>query len=294
MSNTTTGTIECPQCQTSQVVEVYSSINVQVHPELRDKFFAQDINVFTCENCGLEEPIPTDLMYHDMDKQFVVYLVPDGNFASKKAELDRVPDFGEISDYLRNPLFVKDYKEALFMVHICEKNGAPKTDEDKQKYHQAYNDISDMYNTPMQDEHELPHGPFDLLDVYQNEGYEWACGVLLLCGPLTGIRSDLIPYALAMIFDDFIYTVLDYPKVEWEYVLDEAFGDHEEVWKQVYAVRREIFAKLEAKIGTEAIYISLEEITETVDSDEPDVTIASMSDSQRLELRQFVTNGLGY
>jgi len=294
MSKTATGTIECPQCQHSQMVEVYSSINVQVHPELRDKFFAQDINVFTCEKCGLEQPIATDLMYHDMENGFVVYIVPDDDFASKKAELDRMPDFGEISDYLRNPLFVTDYKEALFMVHICEKNGAPKGEEDRQKYYQAYRDISAMYDKPTQDKDKLPHEPFDLLDAYQNEGYEWACGVLQACGSFTGIRSDLVPYALAMMFDDFIYTVLDYPKVGWEDVLDDAFGDHEEIWKQVYNVRHEIFTKLESNIGSESIYVSLEEITETVDPDEPDVTIVSMSDTQRLELRQFVSNGLRY
>jgi len=294
MSKITSGTINCPQCQHSQIVDVYASINVKLDPELRELFLEQGINIFKCEKCGLEQPISTDLMYHDMEKGFIVYILPDGDFETKKAELNAMPSFGEIADYFKNPLCVRSYKEAMLMVHLCESNGAPKTDEDREKYYQAYKDISAIYENVVPDEQVLSQEPFDLIDAYQDEGYSWACEVLRVCGPFTGLRSDLVPYALAMIIDDFIYIVLGYPKREWEYLLDEAFGNHEEVWEQIYAIRTEVSRKLTAKIGEEAVYVSLEEMTETVDPEEPDVTIITMSDVQRLKLRDFVSDGLGY
>jgi translation initiation factor 2 beta subunit (eIF-2beta)/eIF-5 len=295
MSKLLTGTIECPQCQHSQIVGAYSSINVKLDPELKKQFLEQKLNLFKCEECGLEQPISTDLMYHDMENAFVVYLIPDGDFEAKKAELDAIPNLGEIVDYLKHPLFTDNHQEALILIHLCESNGAPKTDADREKYCQAYTDMKGIYEeAEAKTEHTLPREVFDILDAYSDEAYAWSGEVLRICSPLTGIRLDLVPYALATIVDDLLYSVLDYPKHEWESTLDEVFGNSDEVWDEIYSIRSTIYRTLIAKIGEEQLISSLDAITKTEDPDDPKSTVSIFTTEQSLQLRTFVANGMGY
>lgn len=434
MSKISSVTITCPECSHSQAVEVYSSINVTLDPKLRDEFSSHRINIFECEKCGLKQPVETDFMYHDMKNKFIVYVIPDGNFEAKQAELNTMPSFGDVGAYFKTPLYVHNYQDGLSMIHLCEENGTPKNAHDLDKLYelltevkkkqnqekssdlvQKYLDVaashhsvgeekealeyfdkafqvlteeasnyahnqsgviedaeedgekvrrilpalfeqaksylqrdstaylilknmaviqhkfgditgainsleqaielappgsdtsdvenglsnlkgivSDKENPEQQMDTTLNREPFDLLDAYYDEGYEWASEVLKICGPITGVRSDLVPHALAMIVDDFIYLVLGYPKREWETILDEALGDHTEAWEQICVIRTEIFKKLTEKIGRDAISTSLEKMTEARDLEEPDITFIRMSDEQRFKLANFVSNGLGY
>lgn len=293
MSKKISGVITCPQCGNAQEVAGYASINVSLNPELRDEFLAQNINRFECKTCQFSLPIRTDLMYHDMERGFVVYFVPSGDFDAKRMEMDSMPSFGGIANYFKHALFVNDYRDALLMVHLCEKNGAPQSVEDCSRYYDACREIKNAY-AQESDEHTLDLSPFDYLDAFNDEGCEWAKQVLDICMPLTGIRTDLLPYALAMIFDDFIHIVMGYPKRDWESYLNEAFGNYEDVWSQIYDVRREVFRTLKSKIGADEISKMLERATEFNNEDESDVVYSQLSDTQRLELYNFVSNGLEY
>ncbi len=41
--------LECPKCGTRQNVFLYDSINVSIDPNLKEKLFKGEINVFQCE-----------------------------------------------------------------------------------------------------------------------------------------------------------------------------------------------------------------------------------------------------
>ena len=135
---------------------------------------------------------------------------------------------------------------------------------------------------------------FDELDTLQEESYEWAQNVLDICGPLTGHRSDLVPCALAWIVDDYISHVLGYPGQDWESLLDEYYGNQEEVWDQVWQIRGEIAKRLLSKVNSEEVARSLEKLTEWEAEDESGVFCNQLSFSQQMILRSFVSNGLSY
>ena len=65
--------VECPQCGQEHDVRIWSSVNVTVDPDLRDGLLAQDLNVLNCP-CGCEAQLERDLLYHDMDRSFQVWL----------------------------------------------------------------------------------------------------------------------------------------------------------------------------------------------------------------------------
>lgn len=68
--------INCPQCGNNQDIPILESINVELNPELRDKLFQWDINIFTCSKCCEKTFNNIVLLYHDMDYQFCVQYYP--------------------------------------------------------------------------------------------------------------------------------------------------------------------------------------------------------------------------
>lgn len=65
--------VECPNCGRRQTVDVWTSINVNLNPEMRARALAGTLNVFPCTGCPDKIGIPTDLLYHDMTHKFMVW-----------------------------------------------------------------------------------------------------------------------------------------------------------------------------------------------------------------------------
>lgn len=74
--------IHCPKCSHEQVTELYESINVQLSPELKQALLANQLNVVTCEDCGLSFRVDKTLLYNDPAKGLMIYLIPtpEGHF----------------------------------------------------------------------------------------------------------------------------------------------------------------------------------------------------------------------
>ena len=68
--------IECPNCRKRQKVIVWRAINATLDPELKKELLCGRINFFRCEKCGIEGYMPIDLLYHDMEREFVVQYIP--------------------------------------------------------------------------------------------------------------------------------------------------------------------------------------------------------------------------
>ncbi|MCC5815800.1 MAG: CpXC domain-containing protein [Leptospira sp.] len=77
--------ITCPQCSHKQDTILWNSINVTVDPILEEKFFNQEINYFNCEKCKYSAFINMDLLYHNMEKSFMVQYLHD----ARKEYLDQ-------------------------------------------------------------------------------------------------------------------------------------------------------------------------------------------------------------
>jgi hypothetical protein len=93
--------ITCPACLFKDVVSVYTSVNGNMDANLRDLIFNDELNRFTCPNCGKSKVLPVNLMYHDMDLKFAVWFSPQGEMPEEeKAVFDRVTQSMGIGDYL--------------------------------------------------------------------------------------------------------------------------------------------------------------------------------------------------
>lgn len=93
--------VTCPACLFKDVVPVFTSVNVSMDPDLRDMIFDDELNRFTCPNCGKSSVLPVNLMYHDMDLKFAVWFRPQGELSEEeRAVFGKVAQSMGIGDYL--------------------------------------------------------------------------------------------------------------------------------------------------------------------------------------------------
>ncbi len=65
--------ITCPHCQQEGEFSFWSSVNVSLNPELKEKIFSRESYMYHCPHCGKETIIPTSFVYHDMERQFMLF-----------------------------------------------------------------------------------------------------------------------------------------------------------------------------------------------------------------------------
>ena len=73
MSQVRNETIICPHCQTESQFEIWSSVNVDIDPELKEKVLSEELFLFRCPNCGEVTGIPYGTVYHDMSHRFMLF-----------------------------------------------------------------------------------------------------------------------------------------------------------------------------------------------------------------------------
>ena len=79
--------VTCPKCSGKQEITVWESMNVTLAPDAKQDLFENKINLLECRKCGTETQIHTNMLYHDMEKEFCVMYLPfsmldEGNFTS--------------------------------------------------------------------------------------------------------------------------------------------------------------------------------------------------------------------
>lgn len=80
MSKTRIEMAECPQCGLEQKVKIWDSIEVDQNPEAKEEILKNRLFLFKCESCGFEAPQVQTCLYHDSDKELLVFMVPDYDF----------------------------------------------------------------------------------------------------------------------------------------------------------------------------------------------------------------------
>ena len=65
----------CPNCKNTFEIKERVAINVTLDPGLKEKTLKGKIFQHTCPNCQKEVLLVNDCMYHDLEKQFMVYLM---------------------------------------------------------------------------------------------------------------------------------------------------------------------------------------------------------------------------
>lgn len=73
MSNYKEITVNCPKCGAPGKFIVWSSVNVDVTPNLKEKVMSGELFKWTCPDCGETISIAYPILYHDVRKQIMVY-----------------------------------------------------------------------------------------------------------------------------------------------------------------------------------------------------------------------------
>jgi hypothetical protein len=127
--------IACPACGHQQSFVVWSSVNVSIDPSLKESFLDGHLITFHCAQCSKSAHVAYDVLYHDMDHSFAVWLKhpeDDGSFGIDNLAEDvsslftdryicrLVPSFQELVEKVR--IFddgFDDYAIELLKLLIC-------------------------------------------------------------------------------------------------------------------------------------------------------------------------------
>ena len=70
--------IKCKDCSCEFDVTVYESVNGAFDDEAQKKLLSGELFTHTCPECGCVVALSYPMLYHDMDKKFMIHLCPDG------------------------------------------------------------------------------------------------------------------------------------------------------------------------------------------------------------------------
>lgn len=88
MSKFSYSEVTCPECNKTQKVKVWDSINVNLDPEQKENIMSGKLFEFTCDECGFTTRVQYPCLYHDMDKSLMIYCIP--NFSADTKSLDKM------------------------------------------------------------------------------------------------------------------------------------------------------------------------------------------------------------
>ena len=77
--------ITCPKCKKESDYQIWESINVQIDPDMKEKVLNGEAFLFKCPDCGEEVYVFYSVLYHDMQKKMMIYLLPDDEKEIKAA-----------------------------------------------------------------------------------------------------------------------------------------------------------------------------------------------------------------
>jgi hypothetical protein len=124
--------LACLECGHEHEAAVWNSVNVSLDPELRQKLFDAEINLFKCVSCGKTAFINVPLLYHDMKRQYCVQYYPplaidDEAFLqqfTRDAKLDMTKFPGgmfERTNYLAAPQIVFDMNDMVRYIEFRDR-----------------------------------------------------------------------------------------------------------------------------------------------------------------------------
>jgi len=119
MSRIVNKDVICSSCGTSIRAAVYESVNVTTEPALKEKVLSRTINGANCPQCGLQMAVATNLLYHDVDKKFMVWLRLNEHL--EKGE--EAPELGALSQRLFSSYrlrIVSGWPELSERIHVLE------------------------------------------------------------------------------------------------------------------------------------------------------------------------------
>lgn len=118
MSRQSTERIRCQACGHEQDFAIWPSLNTGLDPDIKQQLVDGTLLTFTCSQCGDVARVEYNLLYHDMDTQWLIWMLPNGDWpdTAKMSAFPR-PIFENASYRLR---VVRSFNELLEKVHIAD------------------------------------------------------------------------------------------------------------------------------------------------------------------------------
>lgn len=116
--------LSCPQCNNTQEVVVWGSLNVSHTPGLKEKLLCGEINMFRCNYCNIIVLINSPLLYHDMKRKYCVYFFPHKSIEDSEFYNDFTIDGklkGQPDVYIAAPHIVFDFNEMIRYIQFRDK-----------------------------------------------------------------------------------------------------------------------------------------------------------------------------
>ena len=72
-------------CECGKLIDIdwYESVNIDLDPDLADKLRDRKINSFECANCGFKVELFAGFLYHDMQNNFRILVLPKEDLEGK-------------------------------------------------------------------------------------------------------------------------------------------------------------------------------------------------------------------
>lgn len=115
MSNVISKEVACPNCNEISNAHLYISVNATNDPQFREELLSENLLKWKCENCGFEGRFTYPLLYNDMKRRFMVYLIPQiDRFQLEDRELE--DDYRNLKGIIKRsvPDF-NSFKEKVFI-----------------------------------------------------------------------------------------------------------------------------------------------------------------------------------
>lgn len=118
MSKEVKVTLSCSKCGAENIGNRWNSLNAQTSPKAKQELLKGDLFKFECKLCGHANICNYSMLYHDMDKKFMVYYVL--NQKEYEKVLKNLSKMGIPSDYRFRIVF--SHNELIEKVLIFEQN----------------------------------------------------------------------------------------------------------------------------------------------------------------------------
>jgi DNA-directed RNA polymerase subunit M/transcription elongation factor TFIIS len=95
--------VTCPACAHKEAFSYWVTINIDINPELNEKLIHNELNVYTCSQCGHRVHIEDALLYHNMKNRYMIWHIPAQDIEKECEEKNRMLDvpggMGDIGRY---------------------------------------------------------------------------------------------------------------------------------------------------------------------------------------------------
>ena len=127
--------IDCPQCGEHGEFDLWTSVNVDLDPELREKIFSEELLLWECPKSGAKIYVPFGTLYHDMTHKFMLFFQHEEPKEGKYEPMEVPKAFGLEDGYtIRLVCGVDNLKEKIVILE----HGLNDVAVERMKYMQSH------------------------------------------------------------------------------------------------------------------------------------------------------------